>query len=586
MSLIDLLDSEIIREEDYVTDDDRNNSFDRAAASFLLGLRTGGSDLARSALGVINRHHRKRKTEEGSFEWMLVRYTSFYRVLRFIGSGITFERDELSSLFNPFCGTPCETSEFYRKNGEGLNALIYDVTLFLISLKGETERNKEGVLPFMEDYLLKWLDRLIDLIAASREEEDLSGEICSLAFSLIAYPRLTPILSRLVRLFPEAVEEEEKEMNFLLNTAVEHDNEDAFFLLLSVPGMTTDKIDTYPAVSMKILDYLFQKNILSPGGEKGEKALRDLIAYRSPSREVLERVVSSSYLDSPDFFHIPLIEEAVRNEGFDPSLYPLLIGKPDDLSIRSHSSFLLTPLSVALAGGRKEAVDGILGCGADIYEEDERGNNVLHYVIGTGNYRNLSDVMKVSPPELLSRKNRYGSTPLDYLSPPEEKDYPGLTAAEAFKDAGRILVAGPGTCGYYGFRKLIGRICALSGRDTVDAGELGTLSGALEKDREGVTLVDAVSLFKREKEEAFRILSLLHSEENIFVVEGVYPVFAPVFRPLLLYGLETRLILPQTTAFGYEYVLGERISVKLKDSEALLRKGGKYFIVDIGDLYE
>lgn len=586
MSLIDLLDSEIRRKEDYVTDGDRDKSFDRAAASFLFGLRTGESNLTRSALGVINRHHRKRKAEEGSLELMLVQYTSFYRALRLIESGITFERHELSSIFNPFCGTPGETAAAYRKNGERLNTLIYDVIMFLISLKPETERNKEGVLPFMEDYLLWWLDRLIDLIAVSHEEEDLSGEICDLAFPLIAYPRLTPILERLVRLFPEEVEEEEKEMNFLLNTAVEYDNEDAFFLLLSVPGMTTDKIDTYPAESMKILDCFFQMNILPPGGEKGENALRDLISYRSPSKEVLERVVSSSYLDPPDFFHIPLIETAVRNEGFDPTLYPLLIGKPDDLSIRSHSSFLLTPLSAALASGRKEAVDGLLMCGADIYEEDERRNNVLHYIIGTGNYRNLRDLIKVSPPELLSRKNRCGSTPLDYLSPPEEKDYPRLTAAEAFEDAGRILVAGPGACGYYGFQKLIGRICALSGHNTVDAGDVDSLFVVLENGRKEFILKDVAGLLMEDREETFRLLSLLHSKENISVVEGVYPVFSPILKPLLMYGLETRLILPQTTAFGYEYLLGERINVKLKKSEALLRKGGEFFIVDIGDLYE
>ena len=92
--------------------------------------------------------------------------------------------------------------------------------------------------------------------------------------------------------------------------------------------------------------------------------------------------------------------------------------------------------------------------------------------------------------------------------------------------------------------------------------------------------------FKGERNEALRILSLLHSKEDISVVEGVYHLFAPVFKPLLLSGLETRLILSQTTAFGYEYALGERISVKLKNTEALLREKGEFFIVDIGKLYE
>lgn len=46
------------------------------------------------------------------------------------------------------------------------------------------------------------------------------------------------------------------------------------------------------------------------------------------------------------------------------------------------------------------------------------------------------------------------------------------------------------------------------------------------------------------------------------------------------------MILPQTTVFGYEYALGERNSVKLKNTEALLRKNGEFFIVDIGKLYE
>ncbi len=36
--------------------------------------------------------------------------------------------------------------------------------------------------------------------------------------------------------------------------------------------------------------------------------------------------------------------------------------------------------------------------------------------------------------------------------------------------------------------------------------------------------------------------------------------------------METMLIFPQKTAFGYEYLTGERMSVKLKDSEELLRK--------------
>jgi len=581
-----ILDSEIRRNRDYVRGVDRDESFDRAAASFLLGLRTGDSNLTCLALGVVNSCHRERKAEEGSFEWMMIRYTSFYRVVRLIESGITFGRCELSSLFNPFTGTPGETASVYRKNGEGLEALIYGVALFLLSLKQEKGKDDERVLHFMEDYLLQWLDELIDLTACFHEEEGFSGEICDLAFALIAYPQLLPSLERLVRLSGEAIEKEEREMNFLLNAAVEQDREDAFFLLLSVPGMTTDKIDTYPERSMKILDFLLQKNILPPGGEKGEKALRDLIAYRSPSKEVLERIVSPSALDTTDFFHIPLIEETVANKVFDPSLYPLLIKKRDDLSLSSYSSFRLTPLCAASSSGRKEAVDGLLMCGADIYEEDEMGNNVFHYVIGTGKYRNLCDVIKVSPPELLLKKNMYGSSPLDYLPPPEEKDFPRLTVEEAFKDGGRILVAGPGTCGYNGFRKLIGRICALSGRDTVVAGDLSTLSGVLEKNREGVVLVDAVSLFKGERNETLRILSLLHSKEDISVVEGVYHLFAPVFKPLLLSGLETRLILPQTTAFGYEYALGERISVKLKNTEALLREKGEFFIVDIGKLYE
>lgn len=46
------------------------------------------------------------------------------------------------------------------------------------------------------------------------------------------------------------------------------------------------------------------------------------------------------------------------------------------------------------------------------------------------------------------------------------------------------------------------------------------------------------------------------------------------------------LIFPQKKAFGYEYLSGERMSVKLKDSEALLRKKGELFIVDTGGLYE
>ncbi len=580
-----LLDSEIRRKEDYVLDSDKDRSFDRAAFSFLLGLRTGECDLTRLALGVVNRHHRKRKTEEGSFEWMLIKYTSFYRVIRHIESGITFERCELSSLFNPFTGTPGETLSAYRKNGEGLTALIEDVSSFLLSLE-EPDRIDEDILIFLEDYLLLWLDGLIEMTAAEREEEGLSEKICDLAFALITRQRLTPLLERLVTLFPEAIAEEEKEMNFLLNAAVEYGRENAFFLLLSIDGITTDEINTYPAESTKILNWLLRMNILPPGGEKGENALRDLVSGRRASKEVLERVVTPSSLDTKDFFRIPLIEMALVNKSFDPSLYPLLIRKRDDLSLSSGKSFVLSPLCAAFSSGRKAALDELVMCGADIYGEDETGNNVLHYVIGTGNYRSLADVIKVSPPELLSKKNRYGSTPLDYLAPSEEKDFPRITVEEAIIDCGRILVAGPGGAGYSAFRKLLAELCALSGRDIVEAADCTCISSVLEKNMEGTLLIDAVRLFTGEREEAFRILSLLLSKENISVVTGIYPVFAPVFRSLLMYGMETRLILPQKTAFGYEYLTGERMNVKLKDSEALLRKRGEFFIVDIEDFYK
>ena len=558
-----------------VTPNEKEKSFDIAMGAFMLGLETGDCSLTRLSISVVDKYYRERKERKGSAGWKVIRYTAFLRALRLLESGIRFERGELEDIFNPFAGTPEEIVEVYRMNDGSYGELFDDIATFLDNSDSDED---SCFAASVEKYLLLWLNTLLDVVR--NDEAFTFNDIYGLVLTLIDYPGLFPVLEKIVRRFPDEISEEENGVDFLLNSAIEADNENAFFLLLSIPGIFTDEIRAYPSRSLKILETLFSMNLVMPGTDAGRSAFSALVRERSPSKEILERTTEYSYLKADSFFSYPPLEKAVLNRNFDTSLCLLLLGDGDELRLSSFQSFHLPPLCTALSIGRRDAVDALVALGSDLHDEDEWGNNVLHYTIGMGEYRSLTNVISISPPELLSKRNRYGSTPLDYLAFPESADIERISLQEALEGTESFIVAGPSRSVNLDMRRLREKMLGVLS-PSVEVRSVSVLRDVLESGEGLTVLIDAALLYEEDREEAERLIPLLESKKNIRVIEGIYPVFAPVFRSIFRDGPEARLILPQMTAFGYEYTLCEKFSIRLEDNEALLRKGGRFSIVDL-----
>ena len=329
----------------------------------------------------------------------------------------------------PFNGTPKEMisllmrdQKISRKEAISLLIILVNYYIDVMSTGYSCHRVPFRINPDDEYepcfflYLDNWLSELAILL--EEEECDLDGKHIGISVGAIAsHPELIGAFKTLIntRFFDRSM------IGWYMNDALEGDNEEAFRILLELANEgNLQDIQVYPRTSMKLLNQLLELNILTPGTDKAYKAFRHYIFRKKvgeEEEEILRAIMHPSYGSRRCESGGTLLMDAILNKDFEPWLYPVLVTSPEELNARDNKG--RTALYYLAKGDYPECLGVLTSMGAIPFCIDEKGNNLLHILLGGDWQITLDDIvydMGYLPKELITMRNAEGKTPIDILA--------------------------------------------------------------------------------------------------------------------------------------------------------------------------
>ncbi len=422
----------IIEKREYV-----RNEFKSQFSRFVENLKKRDSNGVKDALerinGVFTGENRLLyiETEE---EKAIAGYSDFVAVVDHIKKGgkeVNFSRLWL----NPFLGTPDEMLELCVLNSGGyyhpITSLLFGVEEFL----GRTVEEKQPLSDAVCYYIEPWVKRMIDLVYEDidsvfsdtgdkydrNDDPDGPALLGSFLSCLIYDSRLERVSRYAFEVFNDylcLIENNVDAAYSPLNTAIECGNEWAFDKLISVDGITKDRIQSYPEKNESILDKLFNLGALLPGTDKGRIAFNKVLSNgRSHSENTIKRIIHPSYFKKTGIYGTTPIVRAIRNGVVNPDTLYLLINSEEDINGQDKDVLSMPPLGYAIEEGNLVAIKELFRLGADINWHDRWGNNIFHYIFSRS--RCQSDTLLTHETEdifenSLTEENVFGRTPYDY----------------------------------------------------------------------------------------------------------------------------------------------------------------------------
>ena len=267
--------------------------------------------------------------------------------------------------------------------------------------------------PGFFSYLDSWLSEFIAFL----EKTDSYGEGSPfISVGAIAnHPELIGTFKSIVntRFF------DRNKIGWYMNKALEGDNEEAFGILLEMADEAAlQNIGVYPRTNMKLLNQLFDNDILIPGTCKAYEAFWHYIAiFRKVDEQeepILRAIMHPSYSNWRDESGNTLLMHAISNKDFAPYLYPVLVTSSENLNARNKDG--RTALYYLAKTDYPECIVILMDMGAIPFCIDEKGDNVLHVLLSGNALHTIDDIeycMGFLPKCLITMKNAEGKTPLD-----------------------------------------------------------------------------------------------------------------------------------------------------------------------------
>lgn len=413
------------------------NEFNTQCARFVESLKNRDSSGVKDSLENISRvliGENRFFYFENDEQEKIAGYSDFVAVVEHVRNGekeVNFSR----GWFNPFLGTPDEMLELCVLNSSGyyhpITSLLFGSEVFLGKLLDVKPPLSDAVCYYIEP----WMKRMIDLVYADIDSvladtgdkydrnDDPDGYIfLGMLFSYLIYePRLErvaryalDVLSDYLSLIENAVDITSSP----LNTAIICGSEWAFDKLISIDGITKDKIEAYPEKNLSILDKIFNLGALIPGTNEGRIAFLNNLNYCvNPSEEIIRRTIHPSYFRKHGVFDKSLIVRALKNGAFFSDKHYLLVNSEEDINGRNEDTLSMPPLGYAVEMENMAAIKELFRAGADINWHDRWCNNIFHYIYAERYFSpdkpSKSEIEEIFE-ESLSECNMFGRTPYDY----------------------------------------------------------------------------------------------------------------------------------------------------------------------------
>lgn len=425
------------------TNEDDAKKYEDIFNVFVLALRMKRRELTALTLDIIRRYQKsvyRIKTEDNDWRSLIIGYAEFADVLDKAEAGEITEMEVITHSFNPFWGSPSEMLNIYRSIArvnpafqpvknlfDGVREIVQSVAISSVIFSDAEELRKA-----VREYLLPWLDDFWPVLEENEEEFALSSFFCSSPLTEIVnclsdftydstfdtqFDHLFTFLKKCVDKYGWKYGDCSW-LDGIIRNAVWHDEEHIFFTAFNEAERRGERIvfDTYPPKSHKILHAILERGELIPGTEEGKRAFYDVIRYYDVSPDVLKSILHPSYFEEKSADGVPLIL-AASNPDFNPKKYFYLLSE-GALDKRMG----LTALGWAYLRGDRAAADALLSLGADSGKKDERGNNILHYLLSLDGIDLLS-LIDLVPPFLFLEENMEGKTPLHYYLSGDKVDY-------------------------------------------------------------------------------------------------------------------------------------------------------------------
>ena len=419
--------------------EDVEKKYEDLFSVFVLALRMKSRELVKASLSLIRKYQERGcRFEEDDWRSTVIGYAEFADVLEKAEKGKITRPEEITALFNPFLASPSDMLDIFRRIGrvnpsfqpvkdlfEGVREIIQLVAIPCVMFP-----DAEELRIAVREYLLSWLDDFWSFFEENMEEFasssfgfsspliEMTNCICDMTYDRSfdsSFDRLFALLLKAVDRYGWK-SEDFSWLDVIINNAVWHDEEHIFFTALSEAERRGERtvFDAYPPKSHEILSAILERGELIPGTEKGRKAFYDVLRDYDVAPDVLRNILHPSYLESEGNTALAV---AAANPDFNPKKY-FYLATPGSLDGRMG----LTALGWAYLRGDRKAVDALLSLGADSRWKDERGNNILHYLLSLDGME-LETLVSLVPPELFLEENSEGKTPLHYYLTGDKVDF-------------------------------------------------------------------------------------------------------------------------------------------------------------------
>lgn len=278
--------------------------------------------------------------------------------------------------------------------------------------------NPEDIFePGFYDYLNSWI---IDFaMLCKKENEDGTGDdnpFYNLGTVIRVCAQEEELLNALKAFIDKGITSQH-DIGWLMSHAIWSDNEKAFDLLLKIASRKDiENINMYPRKSMKLLNRLFDMNVLIPGSDKAFDAFEYLFHWRDYDgldEDILKATMHPSYVEKEGF----LPNLAVVQRPIPVGYYPIFAPTKAAMNARNDKG---RTILYYYATRYPDCIEELLQAGAVPYDVDGEGNSVLHVMIRDGNndvyMSDFKEVAKFLPENIICSKNNEGKTPLDLFT--------------------------------------------------------------------------------------------------------------------------------------------------------------------------
>ncbi len=600
------------------------NEFKSQCSRFIESLKTRDNNGVKDALerinGVFTGENRLLyiETEE---EKAIAEYSDFVAAVNHVKKGekeVNFSR----LWFNPFLGTPDEMLELCVLNSRGyyhpITSLLFGVEEFLVRTVEEKHSLSDAVCYYIEP----WVKRIIDLVYEDidsvfadtgdkydrNDDPDGPALLGSFISCLIYDPRLERVSRYVFEVFNDylcLIENNVDAAYSPLNTAIECGNEWAFDKLISVDGITKDRIESYPEKNESILDKLFNLGALLPGTDKGRIAFNKVLSNgRSHSENTIKRIIHPSYFKKAGIYGTTPIVRALRNGVVNPDTLYLLINSKEDINGQDKDVLSMPPLGYAIEAGNLSAIKKLFCLGADINWHDRWGNNIFHYIFSRSRLQSdnlltheTEDIFENS----LTEENVFGRTPYDYNAEGDRSlldSYESISVNTAldkifFDDVGHnasSLFVADIRIGDDVFKRLFDsfRLYLQGNEGSAKSVKITTIAQLDEvcnrlsstNEKTAVFISNLLLMYEDNEERVERMLDVMCSNENIAVFAVVRSAVG-LASSLLDKGIRNLFAGNIDSALYSDILLGQRGAEVLEELEIIFRQNDDLYLMNV-----